>query len=327
MIGNIKVCDLHCDTISVIKHAYKRFNKEFHLNENELSIDINKMEKGNYLLQTFAMFIYLRKEIDPYIEVKDMIQVFKKEINSNNDKIKQVYSYDDIIENERNGLMSALLSVEEGAVVKGDLSLLEDIYNDGVRMITLTWNFENEIGYPHVMGKVNSNLGLKPFGLAMIKKMEELGIIIDVSHLSDDGFYDVYNNTTKPFIASHSNSRSVCNHSRNLTDDMILKLASRGGVMGINYCDSFINEGSSKEELFVNVDDLVKHIEYIKNLAGVDCIALGSDFDGIGLNNEIDNASKMQLLKDRLYERGFTKEEIEKIFYKNVLRVFKACLK
>ena len=108
---------------------------------------------------------------------------------------------------------------------------------------------------------------------------------------------------------------------------MILMLASRGGVMGINYCDSFINEGKSKEELFVKVDDLVKHIKYIKELAGIDCIALGSDFDGIGLNNEIDDASKMGLLKDKLLSNGFTLEEIEKIFYKNVLRVFKECLK
>lgn len=329
-INNFKVCDLHCDTISVIKMLRERKGLNCEIRKNELSIDLMKMREGNYLLQTFAMFIYLRKDSDPYQEVKGMIKVFKSEIEKNNDLINQVYNYQDIVNNSQNGKMSALISIEEGATLKGDLNLLDDLYSEGVRMITLTWNFENEIGYPHVLQKdetLKGKLGLKPFGLELLKKMENLGVIVDVSHLSDEGFYDVYNNTSKPFIASHSNSRTICNHSRNLTDDMILKLASRGGVMGINYCDSFINEGNTKEDLFVRVEDLVKHIVYIKKLAGVDCIALGSDFDGIGLNNELDNASKMGLLVNSLIKNGFTEEEIEKILYKNVLRVFKECLK
>ena len=170
----------------------------------------------------------------------------------------------------------------------------------------------------------NTEDGLTEYGIEMVKEMEKLGIIIDVSHLSDKGFYDVLENTTKPFVASHSNARSVCPVVRNMTDDMILKLAERGGVMGINYCADFVND--VEENNFAYVKDMVKHIKYIKDLAGIDCIGLGSDFDGIGSNIEMNSCDKLNLLQEALEDEGFTQEEIEKIFYKNVLRVFKEVL-
>ena len=331
------ICDMHCDTISVLLRKEME-NKDSNLRSNNTMIDLNKMKGGNYLLQTFAMFIFLKAFDHPYDAVCDMIDKYYREIDSNSDLIKPVYSYDDIIKNHENGLMSSLLSIEEGGVLMGKLSNLRNLYRLGVRMLTLTWNFENEIGYPNNFKKDNSTIGsskidskvpnteygLKPFGIEVVKEMEKLGMIIDVSHLSDKGFYDVYENTTKPFVASHSNSRTVCSHVRNMTDDMILKLASRGGVMGINYCDRFIN---NDEPYTVYVKDLVKHINYIRDLAGIDCIGLGSDFDGINKNHEMDDASKLHLLKEELIKEGYSESDIEKIFYKNVLRVFKECLK
>lgn len=155
--------------------------------------------------------------------------------------------------------------------------------------------------------------------------MERLGIIIDVSHLSDAGFYDVYHHTTKPFVASHSNARQVCGVARNMSDDMILKLASRGGVMGINFCSDFLTTEGTHQTSYIK--DMVQHILYIKNLAGIDCIGLGSDFDGIGSKLEMKDASGYQMLYGALIEAGLSIEEIEKIFYKNVLRVYKAVLK
>ena len=233
----------------------------------------------------------------------------------------------------KNGYMSSMLTIEEGGVTQGNLSFLRNLYLLGVRMITLTWNFENGIGFPNFkevedgkpdMHTPNTEDGLTEYGIEMVKEMEKLGIIIDVSHLSDKGFYDVLENTTKPFVASHSNARAVCPVVRNMTDDMILKLAERGGVMGINYCASFVNDESVNN--FAYVKDMVKHIKYIKDLAGIDCIGLGSDFDGIGSNIEMNSCDKLNLLQEALEEEGFTQEEIEKIFYKNVLRVFKEVL-
>lgn len=326
----MKVIDMHCDTISVIL----RRNEE--LRENNNMVDLLKMKEGDYLLQCFAMFVFLKGDYDPLVKVNQMIDKYYSELSKNSDLIRPVYSYQDIIDNSNSGVMSALLTIEEGGVIKGDLAVLRNLYRLGVRMMTLTWNFENEIGYPNFQiskdgakpdfKKPNVEKGLTDFGIEVVKEMERLGMIIDVSHLSDKGFYDVLANTTKPFVASHSNARTKCGVVRNMTDDMILKLAERGGVMGINYCDSFINDYEEKEKRYVLVQDLVDQIIYIKNLAGVDCIGLGSDFDGIDDNNEMNKASLLPMLEKSLLDNGFTIEEIEKIFYKNVLRVFKEIL-
>ena len=150
-----------------------------------------------------------------------------------------------------------------------------------------------------------------------------MGIIIDVSHLSDAGFYDVLKYTKAPFVASHSNARSICPHARNMSDDMIKQLAKRGGVIGINYAAGFLEENGKKSR----IDAMVKHIQYIKELAGIDCIGLGSDFDGISQNLEMKDCSYLPLLEQALYKQGFNKSEIEKIFYKNVLRIYQQVLK
>ena len=148
--------------------------------------------------------------------------------------------------------------------------------------------------------------------------MEDLGIIIDVSHLSDAGFYDVLKYSTKPFVASHFGARSVCGVARNLSDDMIRSLAQKGGVTGVNYCSEFIEDHN---ETFTSLQGMIDHIRHIAKVGGIDCVGLGSDFDGIGNQLEIKDASGMQLLYEGL-KPYFTEEEIEKIFYKNVLRVY-----
>ena len=277
----MKVVDMHCDTILKL-YDDLHHGKEGSLLENDGHIDLKKMQKGDYLLQNFAMFVDLSENPQPFLKANQLINHY---------------------------------------------------YRLGVRMITLTWNHVNGIGHPNLsniscyedMFKINDHDGLTPFGLQYIKEMERLGIIIDVSHLSDAGFYDVYHHTTKPFVASHSNARQVCGIARNMSDDMILKLASRGGVMGINFCSDFLTTEGTHQTSYVK--DMVQHILYIKNLAGIDCIGLGSDFDGIGSKLEMKDASGYQMLYDALIEAGLSIEEIEKIFYKNVLRVYKAVLK
>ena len=324
----MKVIDMHCDTILKLYNELQN-GKDGSLLENDCHIDINKMKKGDYLLQNFAMFVDLKNNSQPFLKANQLINHYYHEIEKYPHFIKPVFRYQDILDHQKEGIMSSLLTLEEGAVIENDLSLLEHFYRLGVRMITLTWNYKNGIGYPNVSGrdffKANTIDGLTPFGIEYIKEMERLGIIIDVSHLSDAGFYDVYNHTTKPFVASHSNAREVCGVVRNMSDDMILKLASRGGVMGINFCDFFLNANNQDHTSYIK--DMVKHILYIKELAGIDCIGLGSDFDGIDSILEMKDASGYQMLYDALIQEGLSKEEIEKIFYKNVLRVYKEVLK
>ena len=292
------------------------------------------MKQGDYLLQNFAMFVHLDDHPHPFITANKLINYYYQEIEKYPEYIKPVFCYQDIIDHQKEGVMSSLLTIEEGNVIENDLSLLQHFYRLGVRMITLTWNFANGIGYPNFTRakcyedtlKINTQDGLTDFGIEYIQEMERLGMIIDVSHLSDAGFYDVYHHTTKPFVASHSNARALCHVARNMSDDMILKLASRGGVMGINFCGDFLHEqpGGNARSC---IEDMVKHIMYIKDLAGIDCIGLGTDFDGIDSELEMDHCDKMQELAKALEKAGLSQEEIEKVFYKNVLRVYKEILK
>ncbi|MBN2796147.1 MAG: dipeptidase [Clostridia bacterium] len=302
------IFDLHCDTILRVHY------NETQLRENPYHIDVHKMLKGPSKVELFAMYVNLEKNKEPFRVCNEMMDTYDLEI-SKNPELKKALSYNEILENAKANKMSAVLSIEEGGVIEGDLKKLQHFYDRGCRAITLTWNYENEIGFPNAIAPEK---GLKPFGLEVIKKMNDLGIIIDVSHLSDAGFYDCINYSTKPIVATHSNARSVCSHMRNLTDDMILKLKENGGIMGMNFCSLFL-DGSQVSK----VSSIVEHIKYIYDLAGIEVIAIGTDFDGIGGEMEIANIGEMYKLKEALQEH-FNDEQIEMIFYKNAERVFKA---
>lgn len=318
----MKVLDMHCDTMKeILDRRDNNFNYE--LKSNNLCVDIDKMKKGDYMLQVFAAYTDMKQE-DSLINCMRTVDLFHNEIEKNKDDIGLVLKYEDILKNINENKMSAILSIEEGACCRGKIELLRNFYRLGVRMMTLTWNYENELAFPNqiIDDKLILDRGLKKQGFEFIEEMERLGIVIDVSHLSDSGFYDILNNTKKPFVASHSNARSICNHRRNLTDDMIKKLADRGGVMGINFYSLFLDQNAtSKSE--AKIKDMINHIKHIRNIGGIEVIGLGSDFDGIDCQVEMKDASKIQILAEKLKKEGFTEEEIEHIFYKNVLNVLK----
>ena len=312
----MKVIDLHCDTLSKLAEQ-----RDSELNKNRFSVDLDKLIKGNYIAQFFALFVDRSEQSDPKKYAIELIDIFKREEEKNREVIKQAFSYKDIIENEEKGLISCILTIEEGAVLKGNLENLKSFYNMGVRLITLTWNYPNEIGYPNYMWKY-SDRGLTNFGVELIDVMNEMGIIIDVSHLSDRGFYEVAYRSKYPFIASHSNARALTNNPRNLTDDMIKILANRGGVTGINFFSGFLGTSS-----IARVDDMVKHIKHIHNVGGIDVIALGSDFDGISTPVEFGDCSKIEILYNGLVKNGFSEDQADKIFYKNPLRIIRDVIK
>lgn len=306
--------DLHCDTVM------RLYNDGTELKKNNYHIDIEKMKKSNVLTQFFAMYVDLNQVDSPYRVCKEMIVKYQEELEKNRNLLINVNNYDQIKEIMDKNLLSGMITIEEGACIEGSLDKLEEFYDLGVRAITLTWNYENEIGYPNYK-YIYKDQGLKPFGIEVIKKMNDLGILIDVSHLSDGGFWDCIKYSSKPIIATHSNARGCFEHTRNLTDDMILALKDKGGIMGMNFASQFL-DGSKLSK----VNSIVEHIEYIKNLAGIDVIAIGSDFDGISCDLEIKDTSYMYLLKEALKVKNYTDEEIDKIFYKNALRVIEEVL-
>lgn len=336
----MKVIDMHCDTIGEIYES-RLLGKKYSLKESNLHVDLNKLIKGDYLLQNFAMFIDIEKYKNPYKTLQEMIQVYHEELEENRDIIKPVYSYEDIDSCTNEKKIGALLTIEDAGALEGSLTNLKTVYEQGVRLITLTWNHINGVGFPNFKFKIdtcgnitekpdfitpNTEFGLTAFGVELLREMERLGIIVDVSHLSDAGFYDVLKYSKKPFVASHSNARAVTNVVRNLTDDMIKKLANKGGVTGINFCSSFVMPTPYTGLTFTYIEDLVKHIKHIKNVGGIDVIALGTDFDGIQSTLEIKDASQIQLLAESLLKNGFTYEEVEKIFFKNIMNLYKELL-
>lgn len=322
----MKVVDMHCDTIGELWKAEKA-GKPISLRSNSLHIDLEKMQKGDYLLQNFAMFVFLGREKDPLVNVLEMIDVYNRAMAENADLIAPVLKYEDIEKNRAAGKLSGMLTIEEGAVLKGNPYVVRSLYQLGVRMLTLTWNFENEIGYPNTIVKAKDydpsrHYGLKPEGIEIVREMNRVGMIVDVSHLGDDGFWDVVKYCDGPFVASHSNARAVCNHTRNMTDDMIRALADKGGVMGLNFCGDFLNPNGKSR-----VEDMVRHAKHIINIGGSDILGLGTDYDGIDGDLELDHCDKMPLLAQEMEHQGFSTQQIEKIFHGNVLRLYREVLK
>lgn len=327
----MKIIDMHCDTISEIWES-RHSDRPQELAQNSLHIDIQKMKKADYLLQNFAMYIDLRKNLDPFEHVCSLIDIFYEEIEKNKNDICVIKTYDEIAENNRNGKISALLTIEEGGCCKGKIENLEKLYARGARMMTLTWNYPNELASPNLLKEktdkngfplFDGSNGLTQTGCAFAERMEELGMIIDVSHLSDTGFWQIADCTKKPFAASHSNARALCGHARNLTDEMIKTIAERGGVIGLNYYGCFLNQ---KNDSTSTVARIAEHARYIVNVGGAECLGLGSDFDGIGGHLEIADCAQMHKLFDALKAAGFSQNTIEKIAYQNVLRVYKEML-
>lgn len=360
----MKVIDMHCDTISSLCDL-RDGGKPEGLRSNNRHVDLLRMRESHYLVQNFALFVALQEGADPWERVCRLYGCYKEELEKNSDILAPVLGFGDIAKNGAEGKMSSLLTVEEGGVCKGDLEKLRELYRMGVRMLTLTWNYDNEIGHPNLdllcvegwkkawkawkaavpgtpdeerkrreaqdaadarCHTMNLTGGLTEKGREFVAEMEGMGMIPDVSHLSDAGFRDVLEVTKKPFVASHSNARAVCPNVRNLTDGMIAELSARGGVMGLNFCADFLEEKPLGVGNPGTIEAVVRHAKAIVRAGGIDVLGLGSDFDGIPTHEELPGVQSMGLLWDALHDAGFTQGQLDKIFYQNVLRVYKDTL-
>ena len=325
----MKFIDLHCDTLAV---AYFQHKPDVSSLPGAM-LDVRRMKAGGAMAQFFAIYMFppgaekyfgLADPIDDVEYVNKSLDIFYATMKNCAEDIAPAYSGDDVERNWQAGKMSGLLTFEDGRMIAGNLENLDYYYKKGIRLISLTWNQENCFGYPNSADPSVMQRGLKEFGKEAVARMNELGILVDVSHLSDGGFWDVVKVSKKPFVASHSNSRDICPHIRNLTADMIKALADKGGVIGINYGPEFIHP--DKEKGRSDLEIMGRQIKDLINRGGVDCVALGSDFDGIEGDVEISSVDKLPLLFDYLRGLGLSEDNIEKIAWKNVMRVMKEVL-
>ena len=306
--------DLHCDTImQLLDHP-----DSGDLYRNTWKIDIEKLQKAHSKVQDFALFINLGETNDPYGRYEEMRNLCTTQIHLYGEHIQHVLSYQDVESVYESGKIGALMSIEEGGVLGGDLDKLKQAYQDGVRLITLTWNYPNGLGEPHC-GEQHKKL--TPKGIEFVEAMQDLGIIVDCSHLNDAGTEQLGDILDVPFVASHSNAREVTAHTRNLPDNLIKLIANKGGVIGLNFAQAFL--GTSPVS---RIDDIVKHGLYLINKGGEDVVALGTDFDGIKPDTEIKDASEMFRLYDAFKEAGLSVEQCEKLFWKNADRLLKEIL-
>lgn len=317
MGGYMNIVDLHCDTLDCLLKD-KLSGVHYNLYRRSGHLDLERMVENDYLVQVFAGFINLGEVESAYERGKQYVNLFKQLCAEYSPYIAPVYFFRDIEANQKRGQMSAILAIEDGSVLEGSLERLQEFYIDGVRLITLTWNHPNEIGFP-----AGSTEGLTEKGKDIVEMMQQEGIIVDVSHLSDAGFWDVDAIMQKPFVASHSNARSICNHKRNLTDEQIKAIANKGGVIGLNYYDAFLEADKSK----LSIESFLRHIQHILNVGGEDVLALGSDFDGIDTNPVLPHAGELNRLFEAIERSEITPKIIDKIKGENALRMMREVLK
>lgn len=331
----MKTVDMHCDTVSELWKR-EQAGEKISLLDCDCHINLRKMKQGDYLLQNFALFVNMEACADPWEHVQELFALYERLMKENADLIVPVTCTEEIERNRLNGKMSALLTVEEGGVCRGSLEKLDILYSQGVRMLTLTWNYQNELGSPNIDRKKkptlqdtfvpNVSAGLTEMGFAFVERMEELGMIVDVSHLSDAGFWDVARYAKRPFVASHSNARQICPCVRNLTDEMIRALAEKGGVTGLNFCADFLTKAQENTPNPGTVEAVVRHAKHIVKVGGMECLGLGSDFDGIDTHAELPGADAMERLWHALVKGGFTQDQADAVFGGNVLRLYREVL-
>jgi len=293
--------DLHCDT------AFEIYKEKSRMQKNERHIDMEKVKKYGRYSQIFAIWSENDKTDDEnYADFFNVRDYFMENLAENDIVLcKTGLEY-----KEKQNKNRAFLAVEGGKLLSDDISRLDILYENGVRFLTLVWNGLCKIG-----GAFNTDAGLTDFGGDVVKKCSELGITVDLSHSSDQSVADVFEIASKPVIATHSNSRTVFNHRRNLTDAQFLEIKKRGGIVGISLCRPHISATESGEPVFIK--DVIKHIDYYMSLGGENTVCFGCDFDGAELPDDMKNVSDIEKICDELKNIGYDDILIEKIMYKN----------
>lgn len=316
---NLPVFDLHCDTALALMGQH--MDEAGSLLKNDKHIDLERASALPGYCQCFACFTtpFMEEEhhISPIVVFEREIATVQRELDHNKDKMQLTYTPEEIEENYQNGIMSAVLTIEGPAGFGFDPELLPDLHAIGFRISTLGWNESNVLTGSHVTGE-----GLSSLGKTYVKNCQDLGILVDVSHISDAGFWDIMDMTQAPVVATHSNSRAVCGHSRNLTDDMFKAIVETGGVAGLNQCADFIGTKPDLDTVcdhvlhFLELDPQGKHI------------ALGGDLDGVeAMSQGFTGIESYPALAQRLHERGVEENMLMDIYWNNAIGVMKRAVR
>lgn len=314
---NFPVFDLHCDT--ALELLGKDLRSPKHLKKNELHIDLDRAKKLPGYCQCFACFTtpYMREwmQVSPEMVFQLELDVILAELERNKRTMSLAYSAAEVRRNLEKGKMSAILTIEGPAGFGFDPELLEDLYKVGFRISSLGWNEQNPLTGSHKTGG-----GLTDLGREYVRTAQKLGMIVDVSHISDQGFWDIMKITEKPIVATHSNSRAVCDNTRNLTDDMFRAIMETGGVAGFNQCAPFVGEKP-------NLDNICDHILHFLELDPEGKhIALGGDLDGCEeLPEGFDGIQSYPAMAQRLLDRGVDEKLLYNIYWNNPLEVMDKC--
>ena len=299
----MKLFDLHCDTL------YRAFFENGGLFNNDFHISFDKTDGIEPYIQCMAVWV------PDEFRNKNAMQLFENCRKKLNDELKDtnikiIRSHNDIIEVESKKSKGVVLTVEGGAVLGGKLENVDYLTECGVKIMTLTWNGNCELG--DGIG-VEGAKGLTDFGKSVVAKMEQNGIVVDVSHSSVPMFYDVAELSTKPFCATHSNSKQICPHRRNLTDEQFSIIKDKGGIVGLNLSRGFLREDEDKACML----DVLRHAEHFLSLGGEKTLAIGTDFDGTDIPIDMTGIESMKKLYELFLKHNYNEKLLEDIFFNN----------
>lgn len=301
----LNYADMHCDTLTAAMHSGQS------LFSNRLQLDAQRLLNFGSSIEVFAIWLEKNYLENAFKNTVMAIDFFNCEAKKHDKYIKKVLYSDDIPVNIKSKVLYSIIGIEGGEALENNIENIHHFYNYGVRLITLCWNYKNSLGCGAMSGFTD---GLTDFGIECVHEMNRKKMIIDVSHLNEAGFWDVYNNSSMPFAASHSNAFSVCGHKRNLNDSQLKALKECNGIIGINLYPYFLKaDGKAK------IDDVIKHIDYIMNITGEQAVCLGTDFDGINTTPKgLDDVSSMKVLYECTADKLGIKIA-DNVFSKNLL--------
>lgn len=317
--------DAHCDTLTTVRGDC--------LLDMSGDLDVRRLSLYNKALQVMDLWVDIGRDgdrlndrVEKYLRVYDeQVEKINRMASKTNISVRKILEAKDVKEYfetenspKNRKTVGFLLGIEGGEAIGDKIERLYELFDRGVRLITLTWNTPAYISDTNCCAR--DPKGLTEFGKLVVKEMNRLGMIVDLSHISDAGFWDTIEITEKPVIASHSDARALCGHSRNLTDDMFKALIKNGGVTGINFCTSFLGGEH-------NLDTIAAHVEHFAELGGIRNIGMGSDFDGIGeLPGGLEGCQSMYRIFDKLLSLNYSEEDVNGIAWKNFARVFEEIL-
>jgi len=313
-----QIVDAHCDSVALFNSSDSRYN--FTRRNKTGHLDLPRMREGVVKLQFFAL--YIREEFVQVGALRYCLQLldsYYRTMEQCPNDLQTIYTAADLQEVLKSPKTAALLSVEGGEALEGELAVLRMLFRLGIRSLGLTWNHQNQLATG--VGKGVHGEGLTAFGRQVVREMNRLGMVIDLAHINEAGFYDAVCESSEPVIVSHSNARALCDHPRNLSDEQLRKIKEADGVIGLNFYPKFVSAEKA------TISKLIDHFVHIAEVAGIDHLGIGSDFDGIDqVIPDLEDVTKVPRLIGELSKRGFSAADIEKITSKNFLRVLKKVL-